>query len=285
MIVRVGRLWHGLLALVIAACLVIQVVLVVTAGGSLLRLASYFTIQSNILVMVSAAVVALSSRADGRLWRVLRLDGLLGIVITGIVYAFVLAATNDPQGWALVTDTGFHYVAPWFALAGWLVFGPRPRIDRRTLLAAVLWPVLWIAWTLIHGAATSWYPYPFTDVSQLGYPAALRNLGLVVLTALALAGLLRWLDTRLPAAGPRPAVTAGVDDPDSTAGSSATGASVPGSSVSGSSTTAIGSAADAASAAGSSTTGASATGSSSAGPDSAAAVDRPQPGADGRQEA
>ena len=174
-IIRVGRLWHGLLALVIAVCLVIQVVLVVADDGSLVNLFSYFTIQSNILVLLTAATIAVRPAFDSPLWRVLRLDGLLGIVITGVVYATVLAATNNPHGWALVTDSGFHWFAPWWTLAGWLLFGPRPRIDRRTLVWAVLWPVLWIAWTLIHGAATDWYPYPFTDVVALGYPFCARS--------------------------------------------------------------------------------------------------------------
>jgi hypothetical protein len=41
-------------------------------------------------------------------------------------------------------------------------------------------------------------------VVALGYPTVLRNVGLVVLTAIVLATGLRWLDVRLPAAGPRP---------------------------------------------------------------------------------
>jgi hypothetical protein len=204
-ILRLSRVWHGFLALVIAVCLVIQVVLTAAADdGSLVRLFSYFTIQSNILVMVTAAMIAVRPSVDGRWWRVVRLDGMLGIVITGVVYATVLAATNNPQGWALVTDSGFHWFAPWWALGGWLLYGPWPRVDRSTLVWSVLWPVLWIAWTLIHGAATDWYPYPFTDVVTLGYPAVLRNTGLIVLIAIALAFLLRRLDRRLPSRTPQP---------------------------------------------------------------------------------
>ena len=208
---RLSRAWHGLLVLVVAASLVIQVVLSVTGEAGdpplatrLIRLASFFTIQSNVLVLVTAVAIVLRPDADGPLWRVLRLDAVLGILITGIVYATVLAGLNDPQGAAAFANTGFHYVAPWWALAGWLLFGPRPRIDRRTLRWAVLWPVLWIGYTLLHGAVTGWYPYPFTDVGALGYPAVLGNLAVVLLITVALAALLRTLDRRLAATWPAP---------------------------------------------------------------------------------
>jgi hypothetical protein len=217
--VRLSRAWHGVLVLMVAASLVVQIVLSV-AGGSgaepalstrLVRLASYFTIQSNVLVLISAVAIVVRPDADGPVWRVLRLDAVLSILITGIVYSTVLAGIDNPQGAAAFSNFGFHYFAPWWALAGWLLFGPRPRIDRRTLTRAVLWPVLWIGYTLLHGAISDWYPYPFTDVVQLGYPAVLRNLAVVLLITVALATLLRTLDQRLAATAVGTATPAGAD--------------------------------------------------------------------------
>ncbi len=203
-----SRAWHGVLVLVVAASLATQVVLSVSGSEPgadpalstrLVRLVSYFTIQSNLLVLIGAVAVTLRPDTDGPVWRVLRLDGVLGITITGIVYSTVLAGINDPQGAAAFTNFGFHHFAPWWALAGWLLFGPRPRIDRRTLSRAVLWPLLWIGYTLLHGAVTGWYPYPFTDVAELGYPAVLVNLAAVLLITVVLGALLRTLDRRLAA--------------------------------------------------------------------------------------
>ena len=73
-------------------------------------------------------------------------NALLGIIITGLVYETVLARLVDPQGWALVATIGFHYIAPWATLIGWLIFGPRPRIAWRTTLLAFIWPVLWLVY-------------------------------------------------------------------------------------------------------------------------------------------
>jgi hypothetical protein len=203
--VAVSRAWNGVLAVIVSASLITQITLTATRGGEpavtrFERLFSYFTIQSNLLLLAAVATLALNPYRDGRLWRIIRLDALLGIVITGIVYVTILAGQNDPHGAAWWADLGFHYIAPWTALAGWLLFGPHRRIDARTLAWAAVWPLLWITWTLAHGAAAGWYPYPFTDVGIFKYPRVLANLGAVVLLAAVLAAVLRLLDTRLPSA-------------------------------------------------------------------------------------
>ncbi len=49
---------------------------------------------------------------------------------------------------------------------------------------ALLFPLAYGAWTLAHGAATGWYPYPFVDVVDLGYLRVLANIvGLFVVLA------------------------------------------------------------------------------------------------------
>jgi hypothetical protein len=206
-----SRAWHAVLALVVLASLGTQVALLLAGGtdaGSgdggvpvstgLVRLFSFFTVQSNLLVLVSAVSLVLDPGRDGRLWRVVRLDGLLGIVVTGAVFGAVLAPLVHHTGVGWWINAGFHYVSPAMALLGWLLLGPRPRIDGRTLAWAFAWPVAWVVWTFARGAVVGWYPYPFLDVGSVGYATALRNTGFVVVLAVLLLGLLRWLDRRLP---------------------------------------------------------------------------------------
>jgi hypothetical protein len=64
-----------------------------------------------------------------------------------------------------------------------------------------LWyPLAYLIWTLVHGAVTGWYPYPFIDVTDLGYPRVLINIAGLVLAFLvieaALVGLSRMLARR-----------------------------------------------------------------------------------------
>jgi hypothetical protein len=210
------RGWHAVLALVVTASMVAQVVLIVHGGtdvnqvtseGSaglpvrLVRLFSYFTIQSNLLVLALAVSLVLNPARGGRLWRVVHADALLGIIITGLIFATVLARLVHPHGLALWVNAGFHYFSPAATLVGWLLFGPRPRLDWATLGWLWLWPLLWIAYTFAHGAATGWYPYPFLDAHLHGYAIAVRNTAGVVLLALVIIAVLRFLDQRLPTIG------------------------------------------------------------------------------------
>ena len=209
-----ARLWHAVTVAIAVASIVTELVLVANghnpllatdlppAGTRVLRFFSYFTIESNLLVAITSAMLVLRPARDGLLFRVLRLDALLGISVTLVVYAVLLAPQHDPHGINAATNAGLHYVVPGLAIAGWLLFGPRPRIDEKTLLLSLIWPALYVGYTLAHGAASDWYPYPFIDAGHLGYATALRNgLGVVVLLA-GVATIYRVLDRRLR----RPAV-------------------------------------------------------------------------------
>jgi hypothetical protein len=210
---RAIRIWHAILGLVVLVALVIQIVLVwgggtdvnaVTTeddpglGTRLIRLFSYFTIQSNVLVLAAATMIVWNPDADSPMRRVLRLDALLGIVVTGLVYDTVLAPLVHPTGLALWITIAFHYFSPWWSVIGWVLFGPRPRFDDRTVVWAFVWPALWIAYTFAHGAVSDWYPYPFLDVTEIGYGRALRNTIVVLIGAVVLAITFGWLDRRLP---------------------------------------------------------------------------------------
>ncbi|RFA13747.1 hypothetical protein B7R21_07885 [Subtercola boreus] len=210
-----ARVVFGVIALVVAAALAIQLTLLFTGGqdansGStlgeipvgtrLVRFFSYFTIQSNILVLITSTALFVSVGRDGAFWRVLRLDALLGIIITGLVYDIVLAPLQHLTGWAETATIGLHYISPWATLLAWFIFGPRPRISWRIFGFAFVWPILWLVYTFIHGAVSGWYPYPFLDVTTIGFPEALRNSAGVLVIAVVIAAVLTILDRRLPAA-------------------------------------------------------------------------------------
>jgi len=210
----VFRVVHGVVAVVPAVGLVLSLVLLLLSGADvnsgegstvaplgvrLIRFFSYFTIQSNILILIASIVLMLRPTRDGTIWRIVRLDSLLAIVITGLVYATLLAPLVEDRGStaSVIANALLHYICPWLSLVVWLVVGPRPRISWATVAAAFIWPAAWIAYTLIHGAISGWYPYPFLDVGQLGYPIAVRNIFAILVGAGVMALIFRLLD-RLP---------------------------------------------------------------------------------------
>jgi hypothetical protein len=212
--VRRARVFHALTAAIAVAALVLQLVLVVQ-GGRVLdevaepplatrlgRLASYFTIQSNLLVAITAVQLARDPLRDGRWWRAVRLAAVVGITVTGLVHFVLLRPLLDLTGADWAADKLLHMVVPVLAIAGWAAFGPRPRIGGRDVLLALAWPVVWLAWTLVIGAATGWYPYPFLDPGEDGTGAVVVSCLGVTALFLALFGLAAYGDRR---ARPAPA--------------------------------------------------------------------------------
>lgn len=207
-----ARGWHGATLLVVTATLLLQTALVIqgesvldetqvpTLGTRLWRLASYFTIQSNLFVAVAAATLVRNAERDGPVWRVCRLDAVLGITLTGLVHFFLLRPLLDLDGLNAVADTGLHLVVPAMALVGWLVFGPRPRVTVSTVLCSLLWPVAWLVSTLVLGALTQWYPYPFLDVTVRGLAPVLLTCAAMTVLFLALAFGALLADAKLPRA-------------------------------------------------------------------------------------
>ena len=172
-----SRVWNLAIVLVILAALGTQLVLVVQGKHVLtetaqlppistrvIRFFSYFTVDSNLLCAFSCASLVLDPERDGRVWRVLRLNALVGITVTGLIYVSLLRPIVHLTGVPKLTDIGMHYVAPIAVVLGWLLFGPRPRLDSETLLASLIYPALYMLYTVAHGAASHWYPYPFVDV-------------------------------------------------------------------------------------------------------------------------
>ena len=214
---RAARIWHGGTALVAAVALLLQLVLVLVGvpaptagdptpgvGERLFHFVSYFTVLSNLLVLLTTARAARTPTVDGAVWRVLRLDAVVAITVTGLVHFVLLRPLVDLSGWPYLADKLLHMVVPGLALLGWLLFGPRPRVDLRVVLLGLLYPVGWLAYTLVVGAVSGWYPYPFLDLGE-------RGGGAVALTAVAIAVLvfalssLMWLGDRRLRRAPAPA--------------------------------------------------------------------------------
>lgn len=203
----VARVLHALLALAAAGGVALEVSRALTEGPGdagttterLVRLFSYFTIQSNLLVLVASALLAARPARAGRVMAVLHLDALLCIAVTGVVYHTVLADAGvdlTPSG--DLANFLLHTVTPIGTWVVWLLVGPRPRFGGATVAWSVLYPLAWIAYTFVRGAVTGWYPYPFLDAGALGLATAARNTAVVAVGFLVLAVLVRLLERVLP---------------------------------------------------------------------------------------
>jgi len=161
-----------------------------TTTKTVINFFSYFTILSNLLVALSLTIPLFSPHsASGRYFSHPRvLSGIaVYIFIVGLVYNLVLRNIWSPAGWQLAADNLLHVVVPLAYVILWAVVTPRHVLHWKDLLPWLLFPALYLAYSLARGPVAHWYPYPFVDVDKFGYGKVALN-SFFVLTAIITVG-------------------------------------------------------------------------------------------------
>ncbi len=188
------RLYENCGALLGVAALALQLYLLIataiplgrTVPGAVVQFFSYFTILSNILVVLSY----LGPRRGGFFARP-SVQSAIALYITavGLVYVVVLRPLWSPEGWALVADAALHYAAPLLYFIYWLAFVPMDEVRYGAVARWLVFPILFCVYALARGAASGLYPYPFLEADKLGYVRVTGNIA-VLIVILSLFGLL-----------------------------------------------------------------------------------------------
>lgn len=167
--------------------------------GLTVNFLSFFTILTNLLAALALTLPVVASEGAGRWWNLpaVRAGIVLFTTVVMAVYHLVLRATWDPQGLQKVVDYTLHYGMPLAFILDWLLFVPKGRTPWSAAIAWLGFPAAYGVWTLVHGALSGFYPYPFLDVTALGYGAVVRNMAGMTLGFLVLAVLLVALDRML----------------------------------------------------------------------------------------
>lgn len=157
---------------------------------------SFFTIESNILaagILLIGAFLALRKKRTGASWDLIRGGATLYMAMTGIIYALFLSGLEvSLQTTIPWVNTVLHYIMPFVMVIDWLIDPPSGRVPLKKALLWVMYPLVYVAYSLIRGHFTDWYPYPFLNVGEHGYQAVLVNslvislgvIGLVVVLGL-----------------------------------------------------------------------------------------------------
>ena len=179
---------------------------------------SYFTVQSAFLAVITLAVAgifALATPRDPAWLGIVRTMVTVYLLVSGIVFGLIVAqaSTRDYRVDVPWSDTLLHFVVPALAVVAWTtdsIIAVNPRVPWSTVGWVLVYPTIWLAYTLARGADVGWYPYFFLDEAQVGGAlgvalyCALVLVIFVTLTA-ALVALNRWLWRRARRERDRPA--------------------------------------------------------------------------------
>lgn len=144
---------------------------------TLLRFFTFFTILSNILVAICFTASFSHSFYDTTFFTRSVVQGAVTvyILIVGAVYNLVLRFLWNPQGLQMLVDELLHTVVPIYYTAYWFFFVPKDRLQWSCIPRWLIFPAIYLITVLVRGAFTGYYPYPFLEVTQFGYPKVLLN--------------------------------------------------------------------------------------------------------------
>ncbi|TDE27766.1 hypothetical protein E0I61_13715 [Flavobacterium ranwuense] len=145
---------------------------------TIVRFFSFFTIQTNILVAICFTFLWLKPKSKWGLFfsKPKNTTAItLYITIVGLVYNAILRFLWAPTGSQKVVDELLHLVIPILVLVYWILFVPKKALGFKDIFLWLIFPSLYLVYTLIRGAFFNFYPYPFIDVNLLGYNIVLLN--------------------------------------------------------------------------------------------------------------
>lgn len=164
------------IAIFTAATLLVRVVLASEEHGSVvsgvLFLSQFFTILTNFFVLIAMLTIALGYTLSKGILEAL----VVAIVCVGVIYHALLADLWSPQGLAMLADQGVHTVVPVLTFVWWLMFSEIGVMSWKDVFKATVWPLVYVCYALLRGQWSSFYPYPFLNLTELATVSLIYNI-------------------------------------------------------------------------------------------------------------
>ncbi|RXS94651.1 hypothetical protein ESZ00_15185 [Silvibacterium dinghuense] len=158
-----------------------------SAGLTLWILLRYFTILTNVLVVVVFGLAAGGLRKPSLL-----AGTVLSIALVGVVYGLLLHGLVELSGGSAVANALLHDVTPAGSVIWWLALAPKGGLRWRDPLLWALFPLGYLGYALVRGAWEGLYAYPFLDVPALGWLRVAGNAAGLAVCFLACGYLMVW---------------------------------------------------------------------------------------------
>ena len=182
-------IFRGVVAIVVLAAVAYQAKVIIDTGlFRPLRFFAFFTILSNLFgAVVWLWLAARWRRPRTRTDDLLRGAATLYLVVTFVVVVLLLQGAELSLSNRIV-DFVVHRLFPLLVVIDWIVDPPETDLRMRDVAIWLIFPLIWLALTLIRGAVDTWYPYPFLDPDSGGYRSVAYHVIVILAGVLVIAG-------------------------------------------------------------------------------------------------
>ncbi len=148
----------------------------VATSESVLRYLSYFTILTNLLVTIYFSSIVLFRKKQAIFHKPGTLTALAAFMtFVGLAYHILLRNLWNPTGLTMVLDETHHTLVPLATILFWYLYENKRVISFNKIRIWALYPVLYLTWALVRGEISSFYPYYFLDINNLGLQQVIIN--------------------------------------------------------------------------------------------------------------
>ncbi len=162
-----ARLFFGLLTLVAIGT---QLSIHVQHGFDLLNFFSYFTNLSNIfaaIVLIFSAIYLIRRREPTATFDIIRGTSVVCMALVGIVFS-ILLRDEDLGSLLPWVNAVLHYIMPVVMVLDWLYQPPETKLAVTQIAFWLIFPFLYLVYSLIRGSIVGFYAYPFINPNKVG---------------------------------------------------------------------------------------------------------------------
>ncbi|UFH33641.1 Pr6Pr family membrane protein [Chryseobacterium sp. C-71] len=181
---KIQTISASLLALMAWFCVILQFYI---SSDTFTNVISYFTILCNSLIAISLSLSTFFPKTKlGKFFSGLSVKTAIAlyIFIVFIVYNTVLRGIWKPTGWQLFLDNMLHVTIPILFILYWLFLVDKAKLNWKNGFYWLIFPLIYLIYSLIRGSAVGWYPYPFLNVDKLGFGQVIINIFIMLIVFL-----------------------------------------------------------------------------------------------------
>lgn len=136
---------------------------------------TFFTITSCLLTGLALTIGGLRvlrNQPETRYLTLFRLTMAASMVIVGVIYNLLLTDSVDERDigydWPVIPNLILHTYMPILVFLEWLITRTAVPLKLKSVFWVLVYPLTWLAFAIVRGLITNWYPYWFLNPNEDG---------------------------------------------------------------------------------------------------------------------